>query len=37
VTNDLQGVAPRPARLSAEARREHFLDVTAHNDLDRGT
>jgi AcrR family transcriptional regulator len=37
VTNDLQGVAPRPARLSAEARREHFLDVTAHLVLERGT
>ena len=37
MTNDLQGVAPRPARLSAEARREHFLDVTAHLVLERGT
>ena len=37
MTNDLQGVAPRPARLSAEARREHFLDVSAHLVLERGT
>jgi AcrR family transcriptional regulator len=37
VSNDLQGVAPRPARLSAKERREHFLDVTAQLVLEKGT
>ena len=36
VTNDGQGVARRPARLSAKERREHFLDVTAQLVLERG-
>lgn len=37
MTNDVRGVAPRPARLSAKERREHFLDVTAQLVLERGT
>jgi AcrR family transcriptional regulator len=35
VTN-VHPVAPRAARLSAEERREHFLDVTAQLVLEKG-
>jgi AcrR family transcriptional regulator len=36
VTNDVGRVAPRASRLSAQERREHFLDVTAQLVLERG-
>ena len=36
MTDDVHQVAPRAARLSAQERREHFLDVTAQLVLERG-
>ncbi len=36
MTNKVPAIPPRPARLSAKDRREHFLDVTAHLVLERG-
>jgi AcrR family transcriptional regulator len=36
VTNAVRRAGPRPARLSASERREHFLDVTAELVLERG-
>lgn len=36
MTNDVRPVPPRAARLSAEERREHFLDVTAQLVLEKG-
>ncbi len=36
MTNDGRRVEPRPSRLSAKDRREHFLDVTAQLVLERG-